>query len=188
MQRLEFFILLLLMIKRIVLTGAPGTGKTSIINKLEAKYSCHQEISREIISQQLANGGEITPWNNLFDFSDLVIKKRLKQYKSCSSGLYFFDRSILDSIAYLQFGQTEIHPDWLKIAETNRYHKNVFITPPWKEIYHTDNERKESFQEAHKIHNQLKETYRNYNYNLIEVPCTNINERIEFIIKHIDQD
>ena len=41
--------------KKFVITGAPGTGKTSILNHLKTKgYNCIDEISREIISEQIA--------------------------------------------------------------------------------------------------------------------------------------
>lgn len=174
------------MIKRIVLTGAPGTGKTSIIEQLERRFTCHKEISREIISQQISINGNITPWDNLEAFSDCVIDKREKQFKSCTKGLHFFDRSIIDSIAYLEYGNLKLKSKWKKQALSNRYYKNVFITPPWKEIYRNDSERKETFEQATQIHKALINTYKNYNYNLIEVPCSSIPERVQFIIKHIE--
>ena len=38
--------------KKIVITGAPGTGKTSIIAQLKKlRHSCSEEISREIITE-----------------------------------------------------------------------------------------------------------------------------------------
>ena len=38
-----------------MITGAPGTGKTTIINQLKSLgYSCSNEISREIIAEQIA--------------------------------------------------------------------------------------------------------------------------------------
>ena len=59
---------------RIVITGAPGTGKTSIINSLKQRgFNCIDEISREIISNQIANGGDALPWKNLTSFSERVL-------------------------------------------------------------------------------------------------------------------
>jgi len=38
--------------QKYIITGAPGTGKTAIINALMQKgYSCAEEISREIIAK-----------------------------------------------------------------------------------------------------------------------------------------
>ena len=33
-------------------------------------------------------------------------------------------------------------------AENWRYNKSIFILPPWQEIYETDNERKQDWEEA----------------------------------------
>ena len=36
--------------KKIVITGGPGTGKSSIINELTKRgYTCYEEISRQVI-------------------------------------------------------------------------------------------------------------------------------------------
>ena len=57
--------------QKFIITGAPGTGKTSIINHLKKKgYNCIDEISREIISEQIAINGEVLPWKNLSAFSE----------------------------------------------------------------------------------------------------------------------
>ena len=48
---------LIKMNQRYIITGAPGTGKTAIINALmqERGYSCAEENSREIIAEQIIN-------------------------------------------------------------------------------------------------------------------------------------
>ena len=50
------------MIKRIAISGAPGTGKTSLIEELaKHNFTCHPEVSREIIAAQFKIDGDITP-------------------------------------------------------------------------------------------------------------------------------
>ena len=52
--------------QRIVITGGPGFGKTSIIDELESRnFPCQHEVSRTIIKEQLEIGGDILPWKNL---------------------------------------------------------------------------------------------------------------------------
>jgi predicted ATPase len=173
--------------KKIVITGAPGTGKTSIINQLAKQHQCKEEISRAIIAEQLNTGGNITPWGDLIAFSGLVIEKRLKQYHAHNHELCFFDRGILDSIAYLKYGKAPINNKWLTVATQTRYHNDVFITPPWEEIHCTDQQRKENFDEALRIHDCIVNTYEAYNYNLIEIPKLNIDERANFILSKIEK-
>ena len=60
--------------KRIVISGAPGTGKTSIISGLSnSGYKCHIEVSREIIANQLQIKGSITPWQDLYKLMKIKI-------------------------------------------------------------------------------------------------------------------
>ncbi len=45
--------------KKIVITGGPGTGKTSLINHLEIKgFNCMHEISREVTLKAKEEGIE----------------------------------------------------------------------------------------------------------------------------------
>lgn len=174
--------------KRIVISGAPGTGKTSIITKLsESGYKCHKEVSREIIANQLQINGSITPWQDLLTFSKILIKKRLKQYKLATNKIEFYDRGIIDSFAYLLIDNISIEDEWITIARKYQYFKKVFITPPWEEIYHTDRERKEDFITAQKIHSYLLKAYESFNYKPVIVPKTTIQERINFILNEIEQ-
>ena len=89
--------------RKFIITGAPGTGKTSIISELiNMGISCSEEISREIIAEQIAIKGNTLPWKNLKLFSKRVAKLRKKQFENAPNDqLHFFDRSIVDVIAYL---------------------------------------------------------------------------------------
>ena len=76
---------------KIVITGAPGTGKTTIINQLKSLgYSCSDEISREIIAEQIAAGGDILPWKDLTVFSKSVFSLRKAQYINTSTDSLHF--------------------------------------------------------------------------------------------------
>lgn len=66
------------------------------------------------------------------------------------------------------------------------YNKKVFILPPWKEIYQTDSERKQTWEEAIFTFTKMKETYLKYDYKLIEVPQDTIQNRVNFILNNIN--
>ena len=63
--------------------------------------------------------------------------------------------------------------------------QQVFITPPWRAIYTTDNERHETYDEAQKIHEQLVITYQQFGYSPIEIPFGTPEERMNFILQHV---
>jgi predicted ATPase len=73
----------------------------------------------------------------------------------------------------------------IETARNNRYHNDVFITPPWQEIYENDKERKQEFEEAVKTYETMKEVYTRFNYNLVEIPKLSVSERVCFMLDHL---
>ncbi len=143
-----------------MLTGAPSTGKTSVAERLQVLgHEVKREISREVI------------W-----------KLRTAQYAEAEgvAGSVFYDRSLLDTLSYMQAGSKEI-PSWMD-AKPFPYYYKVFIFPPWEDIYRTDQERWEPFETAVRVHDSLVSTYSSGGYELIEVPRKPVDERVEFIL------
>ena len=175
------------MIKKIVITGAPSTGKTSIIHKLQQEgFICVPEISREIIIQQIAIDGDALPWKNLAEFSKQVTILRQSQFiNATKNSTHFFDRGLIDVVAYMNIDNLEI-PEFISdVLNENKYHSTVFITPIWEEIFENDRERKENIEQAIVIEKQLIKCYQSYGYNIIEIPKLSVEERVNFIISHI---
>lgn len=73
-------------------------------------------------------------------------------------------------------------------AERWKYNKSIFILPPWQEIYETDNERKQDWEEAVLTFQKMSETYKNYGYRIIVIPKTPISERADFVLEFIEQN
>jgi predicted ATPase len=56
---------------------------------------------------------------------------------------------------------------------------------PWKDIYVQDNERYETFEQATEIHKYLTKWYTRFNYELIKVPQSTVENRVDFILNNI---
>lgn len=181
--------------KKIVITGGPGTGKTSIIAELKNQnYHCFDEIIRSLTieakeenhaSKHISN--PIGFVNNPLDFNTRLLNGRLDQFKQAAfieKPLVFFDRGIPDVLAYMSFFNQSYSEDFINICQKNRY-SDIFLLPPWGAIYTVDNERFESFDEALKIHDYLEDIYKKLGYNIIEVPFGSIQERTNFIINSL---
>ena len=171
--------------KKIVITGGPGTGKSTLINELiNRNYTCLEEISREVTLNAQKQGIDQLFLTNPLLFSELLLKGRLKQYesaKTCEDEIVFFDRGIPDVIAYMDYaGNT--YPEHFKDSAKQSVYDTVFILKPWKGIYKSDNERYESFEQAEIIHDYLLNTYQDYNYDPIDVPFGTVSERTDFIL------
>ena len=63
-----------------------------------------------------------------------------------------------------------------------RYHRRVFIAPPWPEIFLVDAERKQSFEEATATYEMMIQTYSTLSYDLIPLPLVPVLERLQFVL------
>jgi predicted ATPase len=173
--------------KRIVLSGGPGTGKTSMLAELEERgFFCHHEISREIIREELAKGTDILPWADLPAFSERVIKGRLQQFIDAKAGLNFYDRSMVDSVAYMQKDKLALKPEWQAYLEKHKYYPVVFITGPWRAIFENDHERRESWEQLLHVHEYLVSTYQDLGYEVILLPKLPLKERVDFLLDYLN--
>lgn len=174
---------------KIVITGGPGTGKSTLIEELTNKgFYCFPEISRSITEMARKNGIEQLFLKNPMVFSELLLEGRENQYKMAEQmdhKLVFFDRGIPDVHAYMNYISIDYPSVFVEKSMKYRYNI-IFITPPWQEIYITDSERYENFEQSLAIFNHLKKTYSKLGYDLIEVPVGTIESRIDFIIKNIE--
>ena len=174
--------------RRIVLTGAPGTGKSSTVNALaKLGYSIMPEVSREYWDKTGYGSGGSDPWRNLISFSKAIWKLRVKQYNEAKNliGSIFYDRSVIDVLAYIDAGNKEINESM--DPKLYPYHKKVFIFPPWKDIYSQDDGRWEPFSTCQLVHNSVMKAYTDLGYQMIEVPRCSIEDRAKFIIDIIDE-
>jgi len=174
-----------------IITGGPGVGKTTLIDELSLRgYNCIPEVAREIIKNQIVTGGDALPWGNTRKYSDLMLKESVHDFLNLqnSEEICFFDRGIPDTYGYELLMDFEINPE-LKIAtERYRYNPTVFILPPWEQIYHTDNERKQDFKIAVDTYYIMLNAYKNLGYNPIDIPRLPVEQRADFILKNLITD
>ena len=102
-------------------------------------------------------------------------------------GPVFFDRGVPDVQGYLQLLNFPVASHIRKASQIFRYNPTVFIAPPWKEIFRQDRERKQDFEEAVRTCETMREIYTGLNYQLIEIPCASVEERLGFLLNHVLQ-
>jgi predicted ATPase len=172
----------------IVIIGGPGTGKTTIIDGLvQNGYCCYPEISRQVTAQAQQQGIEQLFLEKPLLFSELLLEGRKKQFLDAHQephNIVFLDRGIPDVLAYMHY-IGDSYPSFFDVACKEHIYSKIFILPPWEDIYVSDQERYENFEQAQLIHDHLVETYEKYGYELIEVPKDTVDKRILFILEQI---
>lgn len=174
-----------------VITGGPGVGKTTLLQELNKKgFQVIPEIARELIKEQQEIDGEALPWKNKKPYMELMFQRSIESFEKAvfehqGKDTLFFDRGFLDALCYASLEGIPIDQEMKTLAETLRYNTNVFILPPWKDIYQTDAQRKQDWNEAVFTYNKMIQTYRGYQYHLIEVPRAPVAERADFLLDYI---
>ena len=171
-----------------VITGGPGSGKTSLIRALKERgLSCTAEAGRGIIQDQLQIEGRALPWNDPLLFAELMLSWDMRSYHEAEgiAGLVIFDRGVPDVLGYLRLVGISVPEHVHNAVRTFRYSPVVFVAPPWREIFHPDNERKQDFDEAVRTHNALIATYTDLNYRLVEIPRLPVPDRATFVMNQI---
>lgn len=175
-------------IKRVVITGGPGFGKTSVIRELESRgYMVFHEYSRQVLEEQKSNEGEELPWKDHYKFHNRLYEGRVNQYHEggALSGIVFYDRGLPDSLAYLVNDGLPVPEEQEAEARVLLYYPVVFVVPPWPEIYATDRSRWEEFPLAEKIHLSIVNYYVHLGYRVMDIPRLPVPERADFILSQL---
>lgn len=171
-----------------VITGGPGVGKTTLLKELAKNgFEIVPEDAREIIKTEVQNNGDGVPWKNKERYIELMFKASIASYETAKNkpNVLFFDRGMIDTLCYSKMIGLGITSEMNHIVKAHLYNRKVFILPPWQEIYHRDNERKQTWEEATLTFAEMKVAYINFGYQLIEVPIDTLENRVLFIIKNI---
>ncbi|ETN96300.1 AAA family ATPase [Zhouia amylolytica] len=174
--------------KKIVITGGPGTGKTSVVDILKDRgYICLPEISRQVTIEAQKQGIDQLFLKDPLLFSKKLLEGRISQFNQATNhpeNRVFLDRGIPDVVAYLDYANQD-YPAYFSEACAEHCYDQVFLLPPWEEIYISDNERYENFEQAILIHDYLEAAYKKFGYQLLEVPTGTVTARADFIEKFI---
>jgi predicted ATPase len=163
-----------------VLTGAPGVGKSGILQRLEPSFATVPEPAREVLAEERSRGGDGVPDRNPARFVALLLERSIRAQTAAASsgGVTVFDRGVPDCIAYATVLGVDPAPA-VEAARLHRYHPEVAILEPWAEIYTTDDERTMTFQQTIAFHEAVVEAYERTAYSLVVVPRDSIERRAE---------
>ena len=169
---------------RIIISGGPGAGKSTLIGALRAEgFPCQEEAAREVIRKY--SNSDINPWNNRQTFVQLVFEQIIADLQIPIDQLSFCDRGLPDCIAYLKEADLPVPASFQHIDPFLYYARDVFILPPWESIYCRDWARQQEFEQAVSLYKSIRSTYQEWGFNLVDVPLLPVKERLSFVLQHL---
>ena len=147
-------------------------------------YQCVDEVAREIIAEQILQGGDALHTKNQIKFRDLMLHASIKTYLQMQdeSKPVYFDRGIPDLLGYCQLINCDIPAELVAAVDAYRYNPMVYVAPPWKEIYKQDELRQQGWQEAVATYENICAGYLKANYTLVELPMMSVQDRVQYLI------
>jgi predicted ATPase len=171
----------------VVISGCSGGGKSALLAELRHRgHAVVEEPGRRIVQDELQRGGSALPWLDPIGFARRALATAITDFGSQAAGVrqggwVFFDRGIIDAAAAIAHLTGE--PALAAIEQTYRYHRRVFLTPPWPELYSVDEERRHDFQAALGEYARLLEVYPSLGYEVYILPKVGISERADDVLK-----
>jgi predicted ATPase len=173
-------------VRRFIITGAPGAGKTAILRQLELDgFSVVEEAATDVIAAAQA-GGTKEPWTHS-SFIDAVAKLQKERQIRASrqpDDIQFHDRCVVCTAALAVYLGQPFSP--VLISELERvkheavFQSRVFFIRNLGFITPTD-ARRISFEETVRFERIHEETYRDFGFDLISVAPASLAERVAAI-------
>src|SRR5579864_7179176 len=173
--------------KRFILTGTPGSGKTSILHELKRQgYWVVEEAATDVIAREHMLGNP-EPWMQA-DFIDSIVRlQKQRQLEAATSpdALQWYDRSPICTLALSRYLGYPPSPSLLeeleRIEREGIYQRRVFFIEHLGFCQPTE-ARKITFEESlvfEKIH---EETYTSLGYDLLKIAPETLVERVRRIM------
>ena len=172
--------------KRFVLTGAPGSGKTAILRQLELDgFGVVEEAATDVIA--LAQARAVAePWMHPSFIDSVVELQRLRLLRaSCEpEGIQFHDRSVICTAAlavYLGHPVSEgLARELERIKAEEIFQRRVFFIRNLGFVTPTE-ARRISFEETLRFERIHEETYRRFGFEVVFVEPGSVLDRVAAI-------
>ena len=168
-----------------VITGAPCSGKTSVIDELARRhFPVVHEAARAYIGEQLDRGLSLEAIKvDALAFETAILHRKV----ALEAGLgknqtIFLDRAVPDSIAYFRLEGLDCTTP-IALSRQRAY-RQIFIFAPLP--FQVDRVRREDSQQAHRLDRLIMESYTALGYRPLRVPPGSVSARAAFILDRLE--
>lgn len=172
--------------KRFIITGAPGSGKTAIIRQLELDgFSVVEEAATDVIAVAHARG-TLEPWTDPSFIDAITDLQRQRQIRASfqPDEVQFHDRSVVCTAAlavYLGYAFSALLTSELeRVQKESIFERRVFFVQNLGFVTPTE-ARRISFAETLRFEGIHEETYRDLGYEFMTVPAGDLLTRVSVI-------
>jgi len=176
--------------KRFILTGAPGAGKTSILRVLAATgYPVVDEAATDVNLARLA-AGDAEPWTDPMFIERIALLQRQRREEPVSPGTttQVHDRSAVCTVALARHCGHPVPPvleaEIARITEPGYFDRRVFFVRPLGFVQPTK-VRRISYEESLAFELLHEAEYQRLGFEIVDVPAGPVADRAAAIDAHI---
>ena len=158
---------------RVVVTGAPGAGKTTVLDLLASRGWVVVPEAATRVNEQLVAGGAREAWRTP-DFLDRIVALQLElEAAAGDEGVQLLDRSVVCTLAlarYLRLPVPASLRDALaRVEAEQRYERRVLLVRPVGRVRRTV-ARRISYEDSLRFERVHVATYRDLGFETVDVP------------------
>ena len=176
--------------RRYIITGAPGAGKTTILAALRGRgYAVVDEAATDV-NVRLQALGRDEAWRDpgFIDAIALLQRERLEQPAPPATAVQVFDRSPICTLALARYLGLPVTPSLAReverVAAEGTYQPRVFFTQLLGFVTPTA-VRRISLAQSVTFERFHEQAYREHGFELVDVPAATVEERVELIDGYI---
>ena len=174
-----------------IFTGAPGSGKTAILRKLETLgYLVVEEAATDVIALENAIGRD-EPWAEP-GFIDKIValqRQRQRRERALAGRTVFFDRSPVCTLAlsrYLGFAPSHLLAREVDRVRSDGFYENTVFFIRNQGFVQAAAARRISFADSLAFERVHEETYRGLGFRLVDIPAGPLPDRVALIERAVE--
>lgn len=176
--------------KRIVVSGTPGVGKTTVVRALAAHgYAVVEEAATDIIARRRADGLD-RPWEHDGFIDAIAAEQRLRLDRPVPGDAValLLDRSPVCTVALARWSQRPVSPTLRgavdRLVNDPTVDRRVLFLRPLGFIVATD-ARRISYELALEFEKLHEQAYAEYGFTLVDIEPATVDERVATIDRHV---